>query len=103
MAKAKKTKPRDNLPRWRVNLIKGTPAKFIDFVEAPDAKTAEEIAAKAHEISDAYGIGWWPSGRTIDLHPARFACWVMTKVPLGRARRKQQETTAPRARRRAAR
>ena len=34
-----------------------------------------------------YGIGWWPSGRTIDLRPARFACWVITKVPLGRARR----------------
>jgi hypothetical protein len=27
MAKAKKTKPRE-LIRWRVNLIKGTPAKF---------------------------------------------------------------------------
>ena len=51
MAKAKKTKPRE-LIRWRVNLIKGTPAKFIDFVEAPDAKTAEDIAAKEHMISD---------------------------------------------------
>jgi hypothetical protein len=28
MAKAKKSKPRDRLIRWRVNLIKGTPAKF---------------------------------------------------------------------------
>jgi hypothetical protein len=51
MAKAKKTKPRE-LIRWRVNLIKGTPAKFIDFVEAPDAKTAEEKAAKEHKIPD---------------------------------------------------
>jgi len=29
MAKAKKTKPRERLVRWRVSLINGTPAKFI--------------------------------------------------------------------------
>jgi hypothetical protein len=52
MAKAKKSKPREHLIRWRVSLINGTPAKFIDFVEAPDAKTAEDIAAKEHRISD---------------------------------------------------
>jgi hypothetical protein len=38
MAKAKKTKPRDHLLRWRVSLIKGTPAKFIDLAYAPDAQ-----------------------------------------------------------------
>ena len=42
------SKPRDRLIRWRVNLLKGTPAKFIDFVEAPDEKTAEDIAARDH-------------------------------------------------------
>jgi hypothetical protein len=52
MAKAKKTKPRERLVRWRVNLIEGAPAKFIDFLEAPDAKTAEDIAAKEHKISE---------------------------------------------------
>ena len=52
MAKAKETKPRDRLVRWRVNLLKGTPAKFIDVVEAPDEKTAEDIAAKEHNIPD---------------------------------------------------
>ncbi len=53
MAKAKKTKPRDRLVRWRVSLmIKGTPAKFIDFVEAPDAETAEKQVAKEHKISE---------------------------------------------------
>lgn len=52
MAKAKKTKPRERLLRWRVSLIKGTPAKFIDYVQAADAKTAEDIAAKEHRISD---------------------------------------------------
>jgi hypothetical protein len=52
MAKAKKSKPRERRVRWRVSLIKGTPAKFIDYVEAPDAKTAEDIAAKEHRISD---------------------------------------------------
>lgn len=45
MAKAKKTKPRERLLRWRVSLIKGTPAKFIGYVQAADAKTAEDIAA----------------------------------------------------------
>jgi hypothetical protein len=52
MAKAKKTKPRERLFEWRVSLIKGTPAKFIDYVHAPDAKTAEDIAAKEHKIPD---------------------------------------------------
>jgi hypothetical protein len=33
--------------------IKGTPAKFIDFVEAPDAATAEKQVAEAHRIPDA--------------------------------------------------
>lgn len=51
MAKARKTKPRE-LIRWRVSLIKGTPAKFIDYVEAPDAKTAEDIAAREHRTPD---------------------------------------------------
>jgi hypothetical protein len=51
MAKAKKTKPRDNLVRWRVSLITATPAKFIDFTIAPDAETAEEQVAEAHDIS----------------------------------------------------
>jgi hypothetical protein len=53
MAKAKKTKPRDDhLIRWRVSLITATPAKFIDFTMAPDAETAEEQVAEAHDISD---------------------------------------------------
>jgi hypothetical protein len=42
MAKAKKTKPRERLVRWRVSLITKTPAKFIDFAMAPDAATAEK-------------------------------------------------------------
>ena len=51
MAKAKKTKPREL--RWRVSLIKGTPAKFIDFAYAPDAKTAEKQVAEERKISEA--------------------------------------------------
>ncbi len=51
MAKAKKTKPRE-LIRWRVSLITATPAKFIDFTLAPDAATAEEQVAEAHEIPE---------------------------------------------------
>jgi hypothetical protein len=29
-----------------------TPAKFVDFTMAPDAETAEEQVAEAHDISD---------------------------------------------------
>jgi hypothetical protein len=74
MAKAKKTKPRE-LIRWRVNLIKGTPAKFIDFVEAPDAKTAEDIAATEYKISDT-------PARSVGGHSRG-----LVGRPLGRARR----------------
>ena len=52
MAKAKKTKPRDRLFRWRVSLIKATPAKFIGFVHAPDEKSAIETAAEDYDISE---------------------------------------------------
>ena len=52
MAKAKKAKPRERLVRWRVSLIKGTPAKFIDFAYAPDAQAAERRVAKDHNIRD---------------------------------------------------
>jgi hypothetical protein len=52
MAKAKKTKPREHMVRWRVSLIKGTPAKFIDFTLAPDAEMAEKQVAEEHKISD---------------------------------------------------
>ena len=51
MAKAKKTKPREQI-RWRVSLITKTPARFIDFTYAPDAETAEKQVAKEHEISE---------------------------------------------------
>src|SRR5262249_47206204 len=52
MARAKKTKPQGHLLRWCVSLIKGTSAKFIDYIEAPDAKTAEDITAKERNIPD---------------------------------------------------
>jgi hypothetical protein len=50
-ANAKKTKPREQI-RWRVSLITKTPAKFIDFVYAPDAAAAEKQVAEEHEIPD---------------------------------------------------
>ena len=50
MAKAKQTnkqtKPRERLFRWRATLIKGTPAKFLGHVDAPDEETARRQAAK---------------------------------------------------------
>ena len=51
MAKAKKTKPRDRLVRWRVSLITKTPAGFVDFAYAPDAQAAERQVAREHKIS----------------------------------------------------
>jgi hypothetical protein len=38
--------------RWRITLLKATPAKFIGYVRAPDAKSAIEMAAKDYKISD---------------------------------------------------
>jgi hypothetical protein len=52
MAKAKKTKRREHLIRWRVSLITATPAKFVDFTLAPDAETAERQVAEAHAIRE---------------------------------------------------
>jgi hypothetical protein len=52
MAKAQKSKPCDNLIRWRVSLLGPTPAKFVDWTLAPDAETAEEQVAVAHDISE---------------------------------------------------
>jgi hypothetical protein len=51
IAKAKKAKPRERASMG-VSLIKGTAAKFVDYVDAPDAKTAEDIAAKEYRIPD---------------------------------------------------
>jgi hypothetical protein len=52
MAKAKNTKPRDHLFRWRVSLIKATPAKFVGYVRAPDEASAIEMAVEDYGISD---------------------------------------------------
>ena len=40
MAKAKKTKPKEHLSRWRATLIKGTPAKYLGHVYAKDEADA---------------------------------------------------------------
>jgi hypothetical protein len=32
--------------RWRITLLKATPAKFIGYVRAPDARSAIEMAAR---------------------------------------------------------
>jgi hypothetical protein len=50
--RSKTSKPRSKKkPEYR-GTCRGTPAKFIDYVEAADAKTAEDIAAKEHRIPD---------------------------------------------------
>jgi hypothetical protein len=38
--------------RWRITLLKATPAKFIGYVRAPDAKSAVEMAIKDSAISN---------------------------------------------------
>ena len=50
MAKAKKTKPRERLHEWRATLIKGTPARYLGHVHAPDEKSAIEGAAKEFRV-----------------------------------------------------
>jgi hypothetical protein len=37
--------------RWRITHLKGTPAKFLDYVEAPDEKAAIEAAVKEFKIA----------------------------------------------------
>ena len=53
MAKAKKTKPKEHLHRWRATLIKGTPAKYLGHIYAADEKSAIEEAAKEFNVAEA--------------------------------------------------
>jgi hypothetical protein len=39
--------------RWRITHLKGTPAKFLGYVEAPDEKSAIEAAVKEFKIAEA--------------------------------------------------
>ena len=52
MAKAKQSKPRERLFRWRATLIKGTPAKYLGHVDAPDEEAARAQAAEEFNVSD---------------------------------------------------
>jgi hypothetical protein len=40
------------MPRWRISLIKATPAAVIGYVEAPDAETAIAKAIEEFKITD---------------------------------------------------
>ena len=39
--------------RWRISLLKGTPAMFLGYIEAPDEKAAIEAATKEYKIAEA--------------------------------------------------
>jgi hypothetical protein len=41
--------------RWRISLIKATPARLIGHVEAPDAESAIKKAIEEFKITDPYG------------------------------------------------
>ena len=56
MAKAKKTKPREHLIRWRVSLITATPAKFVDFTMAPMPRPLKSRWRKPMKSATSYGI-----------------------------------------------
>jgi hypothetical protein len=38
--------------RWRITLLKATPAKFIGYVRAPDEKSAIATATEDYDVSD---------------------------------------------------
>jgi hypothetical protein len=44
--------PKPKLHRWRISRIRGTPAEFIGYVEAPNEAEAIKQAIKQFEISD---------------------------------------------------
>jgi hypothetical protein len=54
--------------RWRISLLKGTPAQFLGYVEAPDEKAAIEAAAKENKIVQALRRGSSP-GASHDALP----------------------------------
>jgi len=54
MAKAKRTKPAEHLSRWRMTLIKGTPAKYLGHVHAKDEAEAIKEAAKEFQSSGSF-------------------------------------------------
>lgn len=53
MAKAKKSKPREHLHRWRATLIKGTPTKYLGHVYASSEADAAKEAAREFNVADA--------------------------------------------------
>jgi hypothetical protein len=50
---AKKPSPAKAPVRWRISLLKGTPAKFLGYIEASDEKAAIEAAAKEFRVAEA--------------------------------------------------
>lgn len=49
---SKKTKSRECPFHWRATLIKGTPARYLGYVDAPDEETARTIAAEEFNVSE---------------------------------------------------
>jgi hypothetical protein len=41
------------VPRWRISLLKGTPARFLGYLYAPDEQAAIEAVAKEYKIAEA--------------------------------------------------
>jgi hypothetical protein len=66
--KRRATKPKP-VPRWRISLLKGTLAKFLGYIDAPDEKAAIEAAAKSTRSSMRCAIGS-SRGATHDPRPS---------------------------------
>jgi hypothetical protein len=51
--KARQETPSAAVSRWRINLLKGTPAKFLGYADTHHEKAAIETAAKEFKIAQA--------------------------------------------------
>jgi hypothetical protein len=52
LAATAKRSPRSKLYEWRITRLRGTPAAFLGYVEAPDAERAIQAAISRYEISN---------------------------------------------------
>jgi hypothetical protein len=52
-ANTRATRRHESASRWRITHLKGTQAKFLGYVQAPDEKAAIKAAVKEFKIAQA--------------------------------------------------